>query len=94
MYWNRFGKIWYCDKQLQLRKFQFYELESIGTDVESFGTVIYNLESFGAKTWKLLEPLRSGKFCSVTYDLESVVTRKGKIKVRRRHMTRKVMEPT
>ena len=41
----RFGKFWYC------------ELESIGTDLESFGTVIYDLESVGSRSWKVLEPM-------------------------------------
>ena len=39
------GKFWYC------------ELESIGTDLESFGTVIYDLESVGSRSWKVLEPM-------------------------------------
>ena len=32
-------------------------MESIGTDLESFGTVIYDLESVGSRSWKVLEPM-------------------------------------
>ena len=36
-------------------KFWYCELESSGTDQESFGTVIYYLENFSTPSWKVLE---------------------------------------
>ena len=37
-------------------KFWYSEMESNGTDQESFGSVIYYLESFGTLSWKVMEP--------------------------------------
>lgn len=42
---KKLGKFWYC------------ELESNGTDLKSFGTVKYDLESFGTASWNVMEPI-------------------------------------
>ena len=75
----------------------YYELESIGTDLENFDTVIYGLErftdvkSFG--TVHIYDPERFNAWTCGALPLESIwrETRSWKVIVHRCHMIRKIM---
>ena len=53
-------------------------MESNGTDLECFGTVMYYLESFGTVSWKVMEPIWKvlvlGVRISIETDLKSFGT--------------------